>query len=296
MIRELETMVRLLDPKRLFRAMRDSFSLFRESKMALVGLGITGFFVVIGMFAPLIAPYRPGSIEFEPFIPPSGAHIMGTDDLGRDVFSRVIFGSRISMVVGVFAGLTSLVIGVIVGLASGYLGGKADMLLMRFVEVVQVIPRFFLVIMLVVIFGPSIMNIIIAIGILGWPSTARIVRAEVLSTKELPFVEAARLMGLSDIRIMLSEILPNTITSAIVNTALLSAAAIISEAGLSFLGLGDPNMFSLGLLLQQSYRFLVRAWWAAVFPGVFVSLMVLGLNLLTDGVSAAVNPQKRPRA
>lgn len=289
-------MVRLLDPKRLFRAMRDSFSLFRESKMALVGLGITGFFVVIGMFAPLIAPYRPGSIEFEPFIPPSGAHIMGTDDLGRDVFSRVIFGSRISMVVGVFAGLTSLVIGVIVGLASGYLGGKADMLLMRFVEVVQVIPRFFLVIMLVVIFGPSIMNIIIAIGILGWPSTARIVRAEVLSTKELPFVEAARLMGLSDIRIMLSEILPNTITSAIVNTALLSAAAIISEAGLSFLGLGDPNMFSLGLLLQQSYRFLVRAWWAAVFPGVFVSLMVLGLNLLTDGVSAAVNPQKRPRA
>lgn len=289
-------MVKLSDPKRLFRAIRDSFSIFRESKMALVGLGITGFFVVIGIFAPLIAPYRPGSIEFEPFIPPSGVHVMGTDDLGRDVFSRVIFGSRISMVVGVFAGLMSLVIGVILGLASGYLGGKVDMLLMRFVEVVQVIPRFFFVIMLVVIFGPSIMNIIISIGILGWPSTARIVRAEVLSTKELPFVEAARLMGLSDIRIMFSEILPNTITSAVVNTALLSAAAIISEAGLSFLGLGDPNMFSLGLLLQQSYRFLVQGWWAAVFPGTFVSLMILGLNLLTDGVSAVVNPQKRLRA
>ena len=268
---------------------------YRRNRMAVVAIGILAFLVFMTSIASQITPYGPDATSAENFVSPSVEHPLGTDDLGRDVFSRVVHGSRISITVGVFAGLMSLIIGISIGVTSGYAGGRIDSLLMRSVEVIQVIPRFFFAILLIAIFGSTIWNIIVAIGLLGWPSTARIVRAEVLSAKELPFVEAARLSGLSDFKIMFSEILPNTITSAIVNTALLSAAAIISEAGLSFLGLGDPNAVSLGLLLQQSYVFLQRAWWCALFPGIFVTLIVLGLNLLTDGITAALSSEREGR-
>jgi len=228
-------------------------------------------------------------------LPPTANYPFGTDDLGRDIYSNVIYGARTSMMVGLLAAMISVLIGILVGAFSGYYGGKLDDLLMRSSEIFLVLPTFLLALIIVAVFGTNINNIIFAIAIVSWPRTARLLRAEFLTMKEREFVEAARVLGSKHIDIMLSEILPNAIFPVIVNASLEVATAILTEAGLSFLGAGDPNVPSWGLMLNNAQNYLREAWWMAAFPGAMLFLACLSLNLVGDGLNDYFNPRLKER-
>jgi len=236
------------------------------------------------------------SIESAPLAPPGPGHVFGTDDLGRDIWSGVVYGARVSLLVGVLAAVTSAVLGVLVGAAAGYYAGWPDDLLMRVTEFFLVIPTFLLAMVLVAVLRPSLWTIIAAIGVLGWPGTARLVRAEFLALREREFVMAARAIGHGTARIIFRQILPNAAPPVIVSTSLGVGAAILTEAGLSFLGLGDPNLVSWGLMLRNSREFLRQAWWMPTFPGLAIFVTVLSLNLVGDGLNDALNPRLRRTA
>jgi peptide/nickel transport system permease protein len=220
---------------------------------------------------------------------------MGTDDLGRDILSGVLWGARVSIAVGLLAALTSTVIGVVIGAAAGFYGRTLDDVLMRVTEFFLVIPRFFLVLVMVALFGNSVWHVILVIGILSWPVTARLVRVEFLSLREKEFVEGSRAVGASDPRIILRHILPNAFPPIVVSGSLQIARAILMEAGLSFLGLGDPNQASWGVMLYNAQRFLRQAWWTAAFPGLAIFFIVMGFNLVGDGLNDALNPRQKGR-
>jgi peptide/nickel transport system permease protein len=273
-------------------SIKDFWGRYRKKKAAVFGLAIVVFFFAVALFAPLLAPY--GLLELsEAFLPPSPAHLLGTDSLGLDVLSCVIFGARASLMVGLFAVFTSTIIGLTVGAIAGFYGRRTDDLLMRVTEMFQVLPRFFLAIIFVAFFGPNIWNIIIVIGILTWPATARLLRAEFLVLTRREFVEAARAMGMSDRKLIVGEILPNAVPPVIVNASLEIASAILLEASLSFLGLGDPSLMSWGMMLHNSQEYFNRAWWMAAFPGMALFLTALGLTLVGDGLNDALNPRLR---
>jgi len=269
---------------------------YKKSRAALMGLAIIISFSSIAVFAPLISPYDPWYIDFsQKFQGPSYKHPMGTDQFGRDVLSRVIYGSRVCLMIGFVAAAISAFIGILMGATSGYFGGRVDDILMRFTEMFLVIPRFFLILLIVALFGGSIWNVMIVIGITSWPGTAKLVRAEFLSLKEREFVEAARLVGAKDSRIIFMHILPNALSPVIVNSSLRIAGAILSEAGLSFLGLGDLTHITWGQMLNRSQLFMRIAWWMAVFPGLMIFLTVLSLNLIGDGLNDALNPRLKEK-
>lgn len=270
--------------------LRGIWNRFKRKKAAVFGLVSAGFFVSVALLAPLLAPF--GMMELsDSFLSPSGKHILGTDSLGNDVLSNVIYGTRSSLMVGLFAVLTSTIIGVTVGALSGFYGGTLDNILMRITELFQVMPRFFLAIIIVALFGSSIWIIIFVIGILTWPVTARLLRAEFLSLKKQEFVEAARSLGMTDFDLIVREILPNAMPPIIVNASLQISGAILLEASLSFLGLGDPDVMSWGIMLHNAQEFFNRAWWMAVFPGLALFITTLGLNLVGDGLNDALNPR-----
>lgn len=252
---------------------------------------------LVAASAPLLAPFPPLLTSVGPaFAQPAAPYVMGTDDLGRDVFSGVVHGARVSLGVGIVAATASAFIGVAMGLFAGYMGGRIDVVLMRVTEVFFVIPMVFLAILLVAFFGSGIGNVILVIVILSWSATARLVRGQVLSLKEREFVKAARALGESAPRIMFREVLPNALAPIVVNGSIQMAQAIVVEAGLSFLGLGDQNLTSWGVMLFRSQRFLMQeAWWTFVFPGLALFLTVLSLNVLADSLNNALNPRTRHR-
>jgi len=268
---------------------------YRKNKGAVIGLIIIVFFVAVGLVAPIIAP-NPTKVGIGPrFMPPSWEFPMGTDNLGRDLFQGVISGARISLMVGFSAAGTSLIIGIIVGSVSGYLGGRVDSILMRITEFFQIVPSFFLALIMVTLLGGSIWNVVIVISVLSWPRVARLIRAQFLSLKEKEFIEAARAVGESTGYIIFGEILINALPPAVVNSSLEVGRAIIVEAGLSFIGLGDPNQISWGYLLRNAQEFLRSAWWMAVFPGACIFLLVTALNLVGDGLNDVINPRLKER-
>jgi peptide/nickel transport system permease protein len=220
---------------------------------------------------------------------------MGTDDLGRDTLSRVIHGTQVPLLVGFLATATSLMLGILIGSVSGYFGGITDVILMRVTEYVLVVPRFFLALLVVAMLGTGIMKIILVIGILGWPEVARVVRAQFLSFREREFVLAARAIGASHAKVIFNEILPNAIPPAVVVASILVARAILLEAGLSFLGLGDPNLISWGSLLSEAQERISASIWLALFPGLAISLLVLFVNLFGDGINDVLNPKLRKK-
>lgn len=282
-------------PKRFANA-QEFWRRFRKNRAGVFGLVVTICIALVALMADVIVPFNPYQIGVGTRLtPPSLYHLMGTDGLGRDTFSAVIHGSRISLMVGLLAATTSTTVGTLVGATAGFLGGKVDEVIMRIVEYFQVIPRFFLALVLASIFGASVWNLIVVIGILSWPETARLVRSQYLSLKEQEFVEAARADGSSSLRIMFSEILPNASPPIIVSASLLVATAILLEAGLSFLGVGDPNVVSWGAMLFEGQRFIRAAWWLTVFPGAFIFIAVLSLNLMGDGLNDALNPRLKER-
>lgn len=268
---------------------------FTRNRAAVFGLILVLALSAVAVLADVLSPAERGGMGDSPMRPPGLQHLMGTDDLARDVAHRFVHGARISLLIGALAAITSMVIGVIVGLFAGYRGGVVDDLLMRVTEAIQVTPRFFLALVVVVLFGASLQNIILIIGLLSWPAIARLIRAETLSIREQEYVQAARIVGVRDFPIMFRHILPNALPPTIVAGSLLVSQAILIESALSFLGLGDPSRPSWGLMLNQANTFLRVAWWLAFFPGIGILLASLGFNLVGDGLNEALNPRLRER-
>ena len=268
---------------------------FRKNRAAEISFYCILIFVFLALLAPWLSPYDPFALGQRPFLPPQSGHLMGTDDLGRDTLSRVLYGTRVSLMVGILAATTSLIIGTAVGSVSGYSGGFVDELLMRATEYVLVIPRFFLALLIVAMMGTGITKIVLVIGFLDWPEIARVVRAQFLTFKEREFVLAARAMGLKNWKIIFTEILPNAIPPAIVVGSFLVARAILLEAGLSFLGLGDPELISWGMLLSDAQERIWFSMWLVIFPGLAMSLLVLSINLFGDGINDVLNPRLKEK-
>jgi len=275
--------------------LRDGWGRFRQHRLALAGLVVFVAFTLAGLVAPLLAPYSPFELIGQRLEPPSSAHLFGTDHLGRDVLSGVIHGARTSVQVGLLSTLLSVVLGVLVGAVAGYYGGRLDDLLMRVTEVFQVLPRFFLALVIVAIFGASLWGMIFVIGILSWAEIARLVRSEFLTLRERPFVVAARAYGAGDLQLMFREILPNALTAVVVAASLQVPSAIILEAGLSFIGAGDPSVMSWGRMLNNAQQYMRQAWWTALFPGLAISLMAMSIALLADGINDFFNPRLRQK-
>ncbi len=268
-----------------------SARVFLQNRAAAAGLALLLVLVAATILAPILTPYDPMRGVSLPLTPPGGSHPMGTDDLGRDVFSQVLYGERVSLAVGFIASAIALVIGLIAGSIAGYFGGLVDDVVMRVTELFQVIPRIFLAILLVALFGQHIAVAAAAIGVLSWPPSARVLRAEFMSRRDAEYVLAARVMGASPLHQIAREILPNAISPMIVTASLNVGSAILLEAGLAFLGLSDPNLPSLGRMLQESVQFLQAAWWMSVFPGTVIALLVLAMNLVGDGLNDVLNPR-----
>jgi len=280
---------------RLGRA-KEFWRRYKKNRPAIVGLIIILLILLNAIFADSLAPYDPWEYNFgEKLKPPSWGHLMGTDHFGRDVFSRVIYGSRVSLLIGLLAALITITVGVLLGAISGYFGGVIDNIIMRVTELFLVIPTFFLILLIVAVFGGSIWNVIGVIGITTWPGTARVVRASFLSLKEKEFVEAARLIGSNDFRLIFKHILPNAMGPVLVLTSLRVASSILAEAGLSFLGLGDVNHITWGQLLYKAQLYMRISWWSAVFPGLMIFIAVLAFNLVGDGLTDALNPRLKER-
>ena len=262
---------------------------------AMVGAAVVLFFVLIAIFAPMISPYAPTATDWAAVRKaPSWAHWLGTDEIGRDVLSRVIFGARASLKAGVVSVLISLTLGVPIGLLSGYVGGFLDGLLMRIVDAMLACPFLILAIALAAFLGPNLTNAMIAIGISAMPAFIRLTRAQTLSTKVEDYVEAAKAVGNPHIRIVLRHILPNILAPIMVQATLAIAAAIIAEASLSFLGLGQqPPDPSWGSMLNTAKNFLSQAPWMAWWPGLAIFVVVLSFNLLGDGLRDALDPRHR---
>ena len=249
--------------------------------------------IIAAVFANFIAPYNPRLYTAgSPWSPPNPAHIMGTDQTGGDIFSQVIYGSRVALYVGLGSVLLALVIAIAVGLPAGYYGGAVGEILMRLTDLVISVPSFVLIIMVVVLFGSKVNTILLIIALVSWPILARIIRAEVLSLKEREFVLAARAMGGGSLDLMFDEILPNIWFRLMPAITLQAGLAIIIEAGISFLGLGDPNSSSWGRILMFAYQAVYSgAWWGLLFPTVAIIITVIGFNLLGDGLAKAFNPK-----
>lgn len=270
---------------------------FRRNSSGMFGLIIVAVLVLTALLAPLLAPHDPFSTSRAAFAPPfvSRTHLLGTDHLGRDVLSQVIWGSRVSLLVGVAAAFTATLIGVLIGALSGFWGGWFDELLMRITEFFQVIPRFVLALIVVAFFGSGLFNLILVIGVLSWPQTARLVRSQYLSHKTLPYVDAGRALGMGSARLIFIQILPNVMGPVLVVASLDVAQAILLEASLGFFGLGDPNLPSWGGMLNTAQDFVQRAWWMSVFPGIGITLSVLGFNVLGDGLTETYDPRVSTR-
>ena len=271
--------------------MENKWRNFYSNWVSVLGLIILLLLTVTALIGPVIAPFDPEDLEIgRRATAPNSMYWVGTDELGRDVFSRAVTATRVSLLVGIIAAGVSTLVGILVGSLSGFFGGWLDHILMRITEVFQVVPQFFLAVVLVALFGASVLNIIVAIALLTWPIIARLTRSEFLSLKSRQYVDAAYLGGASNTRLIFREILPNAMGPVIVSATLLVGRAMLTEAGLSFLGLGDPSRISLGVMLYQSRPFVQFAWWAALFPGMMIFLAVLSTNLIGDGLNDVINP------
>jgi peptide/nickel transport system permease protein len=266
---------------------------FKRNRLAFVGAAVVLALAAIALGAPFFAPYEPTAIDIQNVLsPPSASHPFGTDDLGRDVLSRMIWGSRISLSVGFVAVGIAISIGIIIGSLAGYHGGKLDWLLMRFVDVMLTFPTFFLILAVIAIVEPSIWTIMLVIGVTGWMDTARLVRAEFLTLKQRDFVSAARTSGAGSPRIIFRHILPNALAPVFVAATFGVAGAILVESALSFLGLGvQPPDPSWGNILTTGKDYIEVAWWLSLYPGLAILVTVLSYNLVGEGLRDALDPR-----
>jgi peptide/nickel transport system permease protein len=271
---------------------------FKKNRLAMGGLAVMILLYVITLVTPLIAPFDPaaqGDIITSRYLPPSAEHLMGTDKFGRDIFSRVLYGARISLSIGFVAVGISVTLGTLIGALAGYFGGWVDSVLMRFTDMMLAFPRLVLLIVVIAVFeNQSIWLVVVVLGLTGWMGTSRIVRGEVLSLREREFVQAARALGMGDWRIIIRHVIPNTLAPVIVSATLGIGLTILTEASLSFLGLGvQPPTPSWGNMVSDGRDALTQAWWIATFPGLAIVLTVVAFNLLGDGLRDALDPRLR---
>lgn len=271
----------------------EGFRRLLRQKTAVLGLCIVSVLVLTALLAPVLAPYDPESPDLPNRLqPPSAEHPFGTDALGRDILSRIIYGSRISIQVGIIAVGISLLCGTLLGAVSGYYGGKLDLVIMRLIDILMAFPYILLAIAITAMLGPGLTNAMIAIGIVGIPIYARVVRGAVLSVKEMEYIEAARVCGCSNYRIIFRHVLPNCLAPLIVQATLGIGTAILDAAGLGFLGLGaQPPTPEWGIMLNKGKDVMQIAPWVIMFPGAAILLVVLGFNLLGDGLRDALDPK-----
>ena len=265
----------------------------QRNRLAMTGLLVIVALFTVSLLAPLLTPYDPSAINaWDVLQPPSWKHWFGTDELGRDVLTRVLFGARISLKVGFVAVGIAVALGTMVGLIAGYFGGWVDTLLMRCVDIMLCFPTFFLILAVIAFLNPSIWIIMAVIGLTGWMGVARMVRAEVLAIREMDYIQAARCIGCSDMQIILRHILPNALSPVLVAATLGVAGAIITESALSFLGIGvQPPTPSWGNILTSGKDYIEFAWWLSLFPGQAILITVLAYNLLGEGIRDALDPR-----
>jgi peptide/nickel transport system permease protein len=268
---------------------------FTRNPLAVMGLGVVVLLILVAIFADFIAPYSPvigGDLRTQRLLPPSETYWFGTDDQARDIFSRVIYGSRITLWVIVLVALIATPIGLLVGTVAGYLGGWVDTVLMRITDIFLAFPRLILALAFVAALGPGIENAVIAIAITSWPPYARIARAETLTIRNSDFIAAVKLQGASTPRIILGHVVPLCLSSLIVRVTLDMAGIILTAAGLGFLGLGaQPPTPEWGSMLADAREFVLRAWWVVTFPGLAILITVLAFNLAGDGLRDALDPK-----
>ncbi|MBI1779623.1 MAG: ABC transporter permease [Proteobacteria bacterium] len=279
--------------------MNEFWRRYRQNRGGVIGLAVLMIVILVAALAPIAYPAGPWEMAGAPFERPFGREFpLGTDMLGRDITAGIVHGARVSLMLGVISTLVAVSLGIVLGAFAGYYGGVVDDALMRFTEFFQTIPSFVFSVVLVAIFRPSIRSIIAAIAIVSWPPVARLVRGQFLSLRSREFVEAAIIIGQSNLRIIWTQILPNAISPIIVTASLNVASAILLESALSFLGLGDPNLMSWGYMIGASRTVIRTAWWMSTFPGIAIFLAVLALNLVGEGLNDALNPrlarQSRP--
>ena len=295
----MQSSTQITEPKNQWTArLLEFWRVFNKNRMGVVGLGMIGTLVIIAIFAPLIAPYDSSSTESaqigDIYNPPSAAHLLGTDDAGQDILSNFIFGSRVSIIVGIFAAFISIIIGGTLGLIAGFYGGRTDNLIMRFTDIMLVIPDLPLIVVLVALTKPSLLNIIIVVGLLGWTTTARVVRSQTLAVKSRKFVLRARAIGAGNRHIISHHILPLVMPILVVQAVLVVSNAVLTESTLAFLGLGDPSVLSWGQMLNYAFgrgAMSIGAWWALAVPGIGIVWVVLGLTLLGQGLEQVLNPR-----
>jgi peptide/nickel transport system permease protein len=270
---------------------------FCRNRAAVAGLGIVAAILLMAAAAPLLYPGDPADMVAPPFLWPlqDRQFPFGSDVLGRDLGAEIFHGAHVSLLIGAAATTAAVMIGVLVGSLAGYYGGPIDDALMGITEVMQTIPPFVLAIIVVAALGPSLETVVLAICVVSWPSVARLVRAEVLSLREREFVQAGVAIGMTDLRIILTQILPNSLAPVIVAGSLMMATSILIEAGLSFLGLGDPNVISWGAIIGAGRDSIRDAWYISAVPGIAIFVAVLGLNLVGEGLADALNPRLRRR-
>jgi peptide/nickel transport system permease protein len=269
--------------------------LFTGNRLGMIGLGIVVLLVLIAVFANVIAPYDPvlgGDLRTERLLPPSMAHLMGTDDLARDIFSRVVHGARLTLMVVALVAIIATPIGLLVGTVSGYFGGWVDTVLMRITDIFLAFPRLILALAFVAALGPGIENAIIAIAITSWPPYARLARAETLTIRNAEHIDAIRLQGASSPRIIWGHVVPLCLSSVIIRVTLDMAGIILTAAGLGFLGLGaQPPQPEWGAMIAGGRRFIIDYWWVATMPGIAIFTVSLGFNLLGDGLRDVLDPK-----
>jgi peptide/nickel transport system permease protein len=279
------------------QALRDFWRRYRRKTSAVIGLVLLVFVFLVAALGPWFVPGDPWDMATMPFLwPGTDAEFpLGSDTLGRDILTGIIHGSRVSLLIGFAATLAALGLGVTVGALAGYFRGWIDDVLMRITEIFQTVPTFLLAVVLVAIFKPSMTTIVLAISAVTWPSIARLVRAEFLSLREREFVQSCVVIGMGETRIIFRQILPNCLPPIIVMSSVMVASAILTESGLSFLGLGDPNLMSWGTMIGIGRDAMRTAWYMSALPGVAILITVLALNLVGEGLNDALNPRLKNR-
>ncbi len=268
---------------------------FSRSPHLRIGATLFSIVLLLALFAPLLAPYDVTTLGTDLFSPPCAAHWFGTDGMGRDVLSMVLMGARTSLLVGFIAAAIGGVLGTLIGGFAGYLGGKVDRVVTEITNVFLMLPVFFLVLLMVALFGSNLVYVMLIIGLTSWPGNARLMRAQALSLRERVFVQSARVIGEGHGSIFFRYILPNGIHPILSNTAMGVAGAILVEASLSFLGLGDPNRVSWGRLIYEGRANITRAWWVTAFAGMAIVVTVLAFYLISDGLNKVLNPRSKGR-
>ncbi len=268
---------------------------FKRNPLAMIGLAIVATLIVVALLAPVLAPYSPVIQDLDNrLLPPGGAHLLGTDDLGRDILSRLLWGARITLTVVALVAIIVAPLGLAVGVIAGYFGGWVDASLMRITDIFMAFPRLILALAFVAALGPGIENAVIAIALTTWPPYARMARAETLTARQSDFIAAARLLGASPLRILLGHVVPLCTSSLVVRVTLDMAGIILTAAGLGFLGLGaQPPSPEWGAMISAGRRYILDQWWVAAMPGLAILIVSLGFNLLGDGLRDVLDPKQR---